>query len=135
MTPKKQDPWQLVIDGEFETLNPYINAERTNKFMAAKIKKVETERVMLQSRLMPPVTDYPVIIHFEFMRENSKSDPDNVDFAKKFILDGLVKAGVLRNDTCKEIARIVCDVGVSAQPCVIVNIIPVKQGGRLPRFN
>jgi len=129
------DHWRLIIDGEFETLNPYINAERGNRFAAAKIKKIETERVALEARLMPQVTEYPVIVHFEFFRTNDRTDPDNVDFAKKFILDGLVKAGILRNDRCKEIKRIVIDVDVSDQPCVIVNIIPVRKGGKLPRFN
>ena len=127
--------WQLVIDGEFETLNPYINAERGNRYAAAKIKSAETLRVELSARFMPQVTEYPVIIHIEWYRSNERTDPDNVDFARKFVLDGLVKAGILRNDTCKEISRLVADVRQSDQPCVIVNIIPVRKGGKLPRFN
>jgi Holliday junction resolvase RusA-like endonuclease len=116
--------WQLVIDGEFETLNPYINAERGNRYAAASIKKTETERVALEARLMPAINEYPVIIHFRWYRKNAKTDPDNVDFARKFVLDGLVKAGILRNDTCREISRLIADVDVSDEPRLIVTIKP-----------
>ena len=34
----------IVIKGSFVSLNEYINAERSNKYKAAKIKKEETER-------------------------------------------------------------------------------------------
>jgi Holliday junction resolvase RusA-like endonuclease len=79
----------------------------------------------MQARYMPKIEQYPVTIHFEWYRGNAKSDPDNVDFARKFILDGLVEAGILRNDTCREIRRLVADVYVSSQPRVVVTIIPV----------
>lgn len=37
-------------------------------------------------------------IHFLWIEENKKRDLDNVCFAKKFILDSLVKAGKLKDD-------------------------------------
>ena len=35
-----------------------------------------------------------------------RKDPDNVDFARKFLLDGMVTAGLLCNDSRKEIASL-----------------------------
>lgn len=40
----------------------------------------------------------PIKIHFHWIEENKKRDLDNVCFAKKFILDSMVKAGKLKND-------------------------------------
>ena len=45
----------------------------------------------------------PIIVHFAWIEGNKRRDLDNVAFAKKFILDGLVKAGVLKNDNCKHV--------------------------------
>ena len=38
----------------------------------------------------------PIKIHFHWVEENKKRDLDNVCFAKKFILDSMVKAGKLK---------------------------------------
>lgn len=43
-------------------------------------------------------------IIFRWYCKNQKKDPDNISFAKKFILDGMVKAGVLENDGWKQVA-------------------------------
>lgn len=95
---------KLIIKGELTDLNTYINAERANRFFGASIKKKNTElveqEIMIQR--LKPITE-PVDIHITWYVKNSRKDPDNVAFAKKFILDGLVKMGVLKNDTMKEI--------------------------------
>ena len=44
-----------------------------------------------------PVTP-PCIVHMLFIEPNRRRDADNVESAKKFILDALVKSGVLLND-------------------------------------
>lgn len=45
-----------------------------------------------------PKYDRPVKIHFIWVEENKRRDLDNVCFAKKFILDSMVKAGKLKDD-------------------------------------
>ena len=40
----------------------------------------------------------PVKIHFHWIEGNKKRDLDNVSFAKKFILDSMVKTGKLQDD-------------------------------------
>lgn len=43
----------------------------------------------------------PVKIAFRWYEKNSRRDMDNIAFAKKFILDALVKKGVLQDDGWK----------------------------------
>ena len=93
---------KLTISGEIVSLNEYINAERENKYIAAKIKREMTE--MCQWYLkgmwkhMDKVKD-KVHITFIWYCKNKKIDPDNTAWGKKFILDAMVKEGILKNDT------------------------------------
>ena len=93
---------RLVITGELADLNNYIDAERKNRFIAAKIKKKMTE-ICLYNVLGAKKIDKKVHITFTWYCKNQKKDPDNISFAKKFILDGMVEAGVLKNDGWKQI--------------------------------
>jgi hypothetical protein len=97
---------QLVIPGEFTTLNQYIYDERGNKFAAAKTKERETLRVKLEANSYPPVTFARCDLVFSWYRCNKRTDPDNIAFADKFILDGLQAAGVIPHDRWSFIASI-----------------------------
>lgn len=79
-------------------LNEYINAERRNKFIAAHMKHKWTGIVADLLEDYPKITK-PVRLQFTWIEFNSRRDPDNIIFAKKFILDGMVEAGVLPKDT------------------------------------
>ena len=48
-----------------------------------------------------PRFDNPIKIHFHWIEGNKKRDLDNVCFAKKFILDSMVKHGKLKDDNRK----------------------------------
>jgi len=96
----------FIFNYSFTTLNQYINKERGNRYAAAKIKKTETEFVhysAISQNKERKTIDYPVIVKFTWNEKNKRTDPDNIDFAKKFILDGLVKANVIIDDTAKYI--------------------------------
>jgi hypothetical protein len=96
----------IVIKGTLPSLNEYINAERRNRFLAAKMKKEATEFVYYSVLNTPPVQEYPIHAHFVWYTPNNRSDPDNISWAVKFVFDGLQLAGVIRNDGRKEIASI-----------------------------
>lgn len=96
----------IWIPGEFTTANQYIAATNTNRYMGAQIKKSETNRVMWECRGLEPIVVYPVSIKMTWVRKSKKSDPDNIAFAVKFILDGLQQAGILNQDTWNSIGRI-----------------------------
>lgn len=84
-------------------LNEYINAERTNRYKAAKLKK-DTERMIMLCTPMIKITK-PVTIHYKWVEKDRRRDKDNISFAKKFVQDALVKKGVLKNDGWKEIVN------------------------------
>jgi hypothetical protein len=94
---------KITLLGEFTDLNTYINAERRNRFLGAKLKKQNGDLALQQLTLKNIVTEYPVIIHFHWITPTSRKDPDNTSFAKKFLLDALVTKGILRGDTRKDI--------------------------------
>ena len=79
----------------FPTLNEYIDCERGSTIAAAAMKKKCTEQVKEQclSQQIESVKG-KVDLLFEW-HSSTRHDPDNVAFAKKFILDGLQAAGVL----------------------------------------
>jgi Holliday junction resolvase RusA-like endonuclease len=90
---------KLTIQGELTDLNTYVNKERANRFAAAAIKEKETNRVYWEckSQKLGKVIP-PVVLEFKWFTKDLRKDADNIAFGKKFILDGLVKAGVLLDD-------------------------------------
>ena len=92
-----------TIVGELTDLNQFIKAISANRFIGGKIKKQETERVYIEvlSQGVKKVSKYPVTIECNWYMKNRRKDIDNVCFAKKFILDGLVLAKVLQDDSQK----------------------------------
>lgn len=91
---------KLTICGRFPGANDYIKAERTNRHMASAMKRKYTDAVCLAAinkRL--PAFKEPVFVTVDWWEKNKRRDPDNIRFGIKFVLDGLVRAGVLVNDT------------------------------------
>jgi len=114
----------LTLDYLPTDQNTYFNAERTNRFKAAEIKKTETASAMYacrQQRLKPMVGPVKIIFHWHL--ENKRKDPDNVCFAKKFILDGIVEAEVLKNDNLRFITGFEDHFIVTGQEKVVVTLI------------
>lgn len=97
--------YKLTIPGRFPGLNEYIKAERSNRFFAAEIKKTHSDMVYFYaiSQLKNVKILEPVRINFHWFEPNKRRDLDNIAFGKKFILDGLVKSGVLSDDGQKNI--------------------------------
>jgi len=88
---------RYVIDMKLPSLNDYIRACRSNKFLGAKMKKDIEEQIHYFLLTMPKYNK-PIKIHFTWVEGNKKRDLDNICFAKKFILDAMQKYGKLEND-------------------------------------
>lgn len=93
--------WSFEIPGKLPTLNEYVQQERSNRYKAAKLKR-ETQELIMAA--IPP--DHPhfhghVFIYFGWIRPDARADKDNVAFAKKFILDALQDATVIKRDSWK----------------------------------
>ena len=93
----------VMIHGRLPSLNEYVDACRRNRYAAAKMKRDAEELILWQVKRMKPITS-KVWVQFVWHEENRMRDPDNVCFAKKFVLDALQKCGKLKNDNSKYIA-------------------------------
>lgn len=88
--------YKVVIYEKLPSLNEYINKCRTNRYGAAQYKRNIEKRIMKYFTFKP--ISNPVKITFTWQEENKRRDLDNVAFAKKFILDAMVKGGYLKDD-------------------------------------
>ena len=91
---------KFIIEGRMPSLNEYIRAINKHHMVGNIMKQTETDRAAWSAKAakMPKFTRQ-VKIHFFWFEENRKRDLDNVAAAKKFIIDGLVRAQVIANDT------------------------------------
>ena len=94
---------KVLLDYKFTNLNTYINACRTNKFQANKIKQQETEYARLMFRNIP-VYEPPIELIFTWHIKSVIADIDNC--IPKAIIDGLVKAKKIPDDNVKYIRKI-----------------------------
>ena len=90
---------KLILPGKWPSLNDYIQAERSHRMKAAEMKRQYTDFVFYSAfnAHVQRVTK-PVRVHFIWYSINRRMDTDNIRWCKP-ILDGLVKAGVLPNDS------------------------------------
>lgn len=91
----------FIFDGEFPDLNTTINRTKSHWSGYSSTKAIVTDRVAWLAKSYNQSFKGAVDIKFKWFLRNRKKDPDNITFAKKYILDGLVKAGVLENDSFK----------------------------------
>lgn len=85
------------IKMKLPSLNDYVRACRSNRYQASKMKRdIEDDIGFFIARL--PRFKNPIRIHFHWVEKNGRRDLDNIAFAKKFILDAMVKSGKLKDD-------------------------------------
>lgn len=88
------------IKMKLPSLNEYINLCRKNKYESAGFKKKIEKEISYFLRPLKRFND-PVIVHFIWHEKDKRRDADNIAFAKKFILDAMVKSGKLKDDSRK----------------------------------
>lgn len=94
------DDIRITIPLRLPGLNEYTRENRANKNQGARMKK-EYETIIGYYLRDVPVLRPPVTIDFLWIEENRRRDLDNIAFAKKFILDALVKSKKLKDDNRK----------------------------------
>ncbi len=94
---------KLVISGRLDGLNEFIEAQRTNKYKGAALKKVNQQIVEFAiRRQIHTAIERPVRLHYTWYERNQRRDLDNVSgFGHKVIQDALVACGVLEDDSPK----------------------------------
>ena len=88
---------RLEIPLKLPSLNQYINECRKNRYAGANMKRNIEQDIGFYINTLPKYQK-PIKIHFHWIEGNKKRDLDNVCFAKKFILDSMVKSGKLKDD-------------------------------------
>lgn len=81
------------------TMNEIINEARRHRFESSKLKKEWTNTCRDIAIGYPSFPD-KVWMAWVWHINNLARDEDNLASARKFICDGLVQAGVLKNDSC-----------------------------------
>jgi Holliday junction resolvase RusA-like endonuclease len=92
---------KFVIKGPLPGLNEYIEAERSNRYAASAMKKQVQHAIAQVCRAQHPKAHFknPVRMHYLWVEKDMRRDCDNIAFAKKFIQDAFVKAGILIDDS------------------------------------
>lgn len=117
--------YKVEIPLKLPSLNEYINECRKNRYAGATMKKdVENEIALYINKL--PKFERAIRINFEWIESNKKRDFDNICFAKKFILDTLVKAGKLKDDNRRYVVGFVDNFSYSKENKVILEIEEVE---------
>lgn len=106
------------------SLNTYINECRKNKYAGAKLK-AEIEKEMEPYIRSIPHYDKPVRISFIWYEENKRRDLDGIAFGKKFILDAMVKYGVLTDDSRKYVTGFTDSFEYAKESKVVLMILEV----------
>ena len=99
---------KFIINGRLNGLNEYTNKNRRNPYAGAKMKK-DNETIVIyyiKRFKLKKVDKYPIKIKIDWYEKNRKRDIDNITFATKFILDGIVKAEIMQNDSQKYVNEI-----------------------------
>ena len=97
---------KFTIRERLITLNEYIKIERNNRYTAGNVKKKFTALAEKYAKEMMVLDAGLYDLEITWNVTSNREDPDNVYFAIKFILDGVVDAGRLPNDNRRYIRHI-----------------------------
>lgn len=111
---------RVEIPMKLPSCNEYIRVCRTNPYMASKFKRDVEDEIGTYIADLP--TFERVKIHFHWIEANKRRDLDNCAFAKKFILDALVKYGKLKDDNRKCVTAFTDTFGYEKEARVILEI-------------
>lgn len=117
---------KIVIPGEMPGLNEIVAAAKSHYAVYAEQKKDNTWLVQLSARNKPKMAR--VAVTCTWYAKNRRRDPDNISAGVKYILDGIVAAGILKNDGWRQIKSISHTFAVDKHsPRVEVELQDVKQ--------
>ncbi len=97
---------KLVIPGELPGLNEIIEYSKEHWAKYAGEKHFRTQEIAYLAKSQIKRKYKKVDLTFIWYCKNRKRDKDNIIAGQKFILDGLVAAGVIENDGWEQIGNI-----------------------------
>lgn len=113
--------YKVEIKMKLPSLNEYINECRKNRYAGAEMKKAIENDIMLFINKLPKFEN-KIKIKFTWVESNKRRDLDNICFAKKFILDALVKSGHMRDDNRNYVIGFIDEFYYDKEPKVVLEI-------------
>lgn len=97
---------KLIIEGELPDFNQIVDASKQHwsKYAAWKKKYTWDIVLIIKSQELKPVKKYPVTLVCHWYCKDKRKDPDNISAGKKFWIDALKIAQIIRDDGFKYIA-------------------------------
>ena len=96
----------LEVTAKCPGMNDIIGAARNSRFGSASMKKKWTRIFEKASRKQLSPIKHPVHLECIWIEGDRRRDLDNVSAAIKFVLDGMIAAGVLVDDSQKLVRSI-----------------------------
>ena len=119
----------FTIPGQLPTLNAVLAATKRHWSAYATVKKTETDKVhWIAKGQLKPITP-PVHLIFHWTTKDRRMDLDNVSHGQKYVIDGLVHANILPDDTRKTVTSILHKFTPpdSKSPRVAIEIIEINE--------
>ncbi len=117
---------KFEIPGSLPGMNEIIEAAKRNPHEYARMKETYTAMVAWLAKKPPSYEKVALVI--TWFEPDRRRDPDNIMAGQKFILDGMVAAGTIPNDSQKHIKGIVHRFEVDRQnPRVEVEIVDMEK--------
>lgn len=112
----------LILNHRFPALNEHTKTARGNKYASNSDKQTYTDIVAYEcmSQGIKPVES--AMFHFRWIEKNKRRNKDNIAFAKKYIFDGFVNSGIIKNDGWAEVKGFTDEFETGKEYCVIVEI-------------
>ena len=99
---------KIVLAIDFPSLNHVINEAKKGgegiAYSDLKLKLTNKVKLLANNQYLAqksPKFDKKISFLFEWYSGSQRKDPDNIEFATKFICDGLKKLGVYKDDSYK----------------------------------
>lgn len=99
--------YQFEVRGPLPCLNDMLDAAKGcggRGYGYSSMKKIWTETAYYAVKAVRPPVLKRIELVFQWRENDKRRNPDNIAAAKKFILDGMVKAKVIPNDGWDEVA-------------------------------
>lgn len=119
------------IHGKLPSLNEVINENRTNRYAGAKLKKdieniicIAIKNAVRNGSL--GAIEKPCTVHIRWHEKTRRRDADNIQSSQKFILDALVKCGILKNDSRKYVTQIYHEIVDGNENKIVATLETIK---------
>lgn len=117
----------IIAPAPMPGANEIIAASKSHYARYASMKRTHTDAVAWAARAARVPAMQRATVHCRWIEPHRRRDPDNITGAVKFVLDGLVTAGVLPNDGWRHVAGIGHSFGVDRDnPRVEITVIETE---------